>query len=128
MRTKNVFLSSAKNYFILITVVLLFSFLNGGCSEDESTSPPPPNDPNAVSIQNFSFSPGNRTVSAGTTITWTNNDNVAHTVTSSQGSQTVFDSGNIPPGGSFTFTFSQTGTFNYFCTLHPSMTAQVTVQ
>lgn len=128
MKTKSVLTSLIKTYFIPLTVLLLLTILYIGCDEDESTSPPA--DPNSVSIQNLSFNPGNLTVSAGTTVRWTNNDNVAHTVTSgSPGNQTgLFDSGNLPPGGTFEFTFSETGTFNYFCTLHPAMTAQVTAQ
>lgn len=79
----------------------------------------------AVTIANFAFNPGSVTVAAGTTVTWTNNDTVSHTVTSTDG---AFDSGNIAPGETFTFTFSATGTFTYMCSYHPNMTATVVVQ
>lgn len=79
---------------------------------------------NAVSIDGMTFSAGSLKVAAGTTVTWTNNDNVTHTVTADDGS---FDSGNIAAGGIFKHTFSTAGTFNYHCTIHPGMKASVVV-
>jgi plastocyanin len=79
---------------------------------------------NEVFIQGMVFSPNKLTVAAGTTITWTNKDAVAHTVTSSTN---IFDSGSIPAGGTYTFTFATAGSFPYTCTFHPSMKATVTV-
>jgi plastocyanin len=64
------------------------------------------------------------TIAAGTTLTWVNEDNVTHTATAN-GNQF---NGNINPGGSFSFTFSQTGSFPYRCTLHPNMVGTVVVQ
>jgi plastocyanin len=63
-------------------------------------------------------------VAVGTTVTWTNQDSTAHTVTANDGS---FDSGPIQPGKSFSHTFSTAGTVAYHCKIHPSMTATVTV-
>jgi plastocyanin len=80
---------------------------------------------NQVTIQNFSFGPGALTVSAGTTVTWTNSDSVTHTVTAMDGS---FDSSNLEPGQQFSFTFSLPGTYTYHCSIHPFMTGQVVVQ
>ncbi|MGZ3707482.1 MAG: plastocyanin/azurin family copper-binding protein [Bdellovibrionota bacterium] len=54
-------------------------------------------------------------VASGTTVTWTNNDSVPHTATSDTG---AFDSGSIPPGQSYSFTFSQAGDFPYHCSIH----------
>jgi len=65
------------------------------------------------------------TVKAGTTVTWINHDGVVHTITSK--SSNLFDSGNIPTGGSFTYTFTQPGTHNYYCTVHPWMTGTIVV-
>ncbi|MCC7025061.1 MAG: cupredoxin family copper-binding protein [Thermomicrobiales bacterium] len=78
----------------------------------------------SVTIANFSFQPGTISVPAGTTVTWQNADAVAHTVTSDSG---AFDSGQIPPGGSFSTTFSQPGLYTYHCQIHPSMTGSVMV-
>lgn len=78
----------------------------------------------AVSIQNFAFSPGTIQVTAGTTVTWTNNDQTTHTVTADDGS---FDSGDVAPGGTFSMTFTTPGTFAYHCKIHPFMTASIVV-
>lgn len=78
---------------------------------------------NTVSISNFAFDPANITVKKGTTVTWVNNDSVTHTVTSS-----VFSSPDISPGGKFEFTFNNTGTFDYNCSIHPSMKGVVNVE
>ncbi len=79
----------------------------------------------AVSIQNFSFVPQNLAISAGTTVTWTNNDSTTHTVTENS---SAFDSGNLAPGATFSFKFTVAGTFEYHCGIHTSMTGSVTVQ
>ncbi len=80
---------------------------------------------NSVTIMNFAFSPATLTVKTGTKVTWTNNDTVTHTVTADQG---AFDSGNISPGSTFSFTFTKAGTYSYHCNIHHSMTATITVQ
>jgi len=84
----------------------------------------PPANANAVAIQNFAFSPATTTVKAGTTVTWTNRDQDAHTVTASKG---PFRSKTLNPGDTFSFTFTTAGTFEYLCTIHPFMTATVVV-
>jgi amicyanin len=81
----------------------------------------------AATIQNFAFSPTPLTVKVGTTVTWTNKDNVDHTVTTTSG-PVMFDSKNIASGQTFSYTFTQAGTYNYICTIHPFMTGQVVVQ
>jgi len=77
-----------------------------------------------VSIQDFFFSPANVTVEPGTTVTWVNEGNVPHTVTSDDGQ---FDSGVLMPGDSYTVMFKGQGTITYHCAIHPSMTGSVTV-
>lgn len=77
----------------------------------------------SVSIANMSFQPATLPVALNTTVTWTNNDSVTHTVTG-----TDFDSGNIAPGSSYSHTFTIVGTYNYHCAIHPSMAGSVTVQ
>ena len=79
---------------------------------------------NEVWIQGMVFSPASITVAAGTTITWTNKDGVAHTVTSDTG---LFDSGSMSNGATFSPTFSTAGTFPYHCSVHPGMKATVAV-
>ena len=72
----------------------------------------------AVTIKDYAFTPATLTVPAGTTVTWTNNDPVPHTATASDGS---FDSGNLNPGQSFSFTFATPGSFSYVCQYHAGM-------
>jgi len=78
-----------------------------------------------VKIDNFSFGPATLTVPAGTTITWTNRDDIPHTVVSTDG---VFKSKVLDTDEKFTFTFSKAGTYPYFCSIHPKMTGKVIVQ
>lgn len=77
-----------------------------------------------VTLQNFSFNPQNLTVAVGTTVVFKNNDSVTHTVTFDQGAS----NGGLAPGSSFSRTFTAKGTFNYHCSIHPSMTGQIIVQ
>lgn len=79
---------------------------------------------NEVWIQGMAFNPSTITVTSGTTITWTNKDGVAHTVTSTTG---LFDSGSISSNGTYSHLFNTAGTYPYKCTIHPSMTATVVV-
>ena len=80
---------------------------------------------NAVKIDNFTFSPATLTVSPGTTVHWTNKDDVPHTVVSSD---KAFKSSTLDTDQEFTFTFTQPGTYEYFCSLHPKMKATVVVK
>src|SRR5581483_936940 len=80
---------------------------------------------NSITIANFAFAPASLTVKVGTKVTWTNNDSATHTVTALQG---AFDSGDLPTGQSFSFTFTKAGTYNYHCAIHSSMTATIIVQ
>lgn len=79
---------------------------------------------NDVFIQGMAFSPSTITVTAGTAVTWTNKDAVTHNVTSSPA---LFSSGALVTGATYSFTFATPGTYNYKCTIHPSMTGTVIV-
>ena len=105
---------------MLITTLLFIIF--GTSSSCKKTSDVP--GPNEVFIEGNAFNPRTITVTANTTITWTNKDGIAHTVTSTTG---LFDSSTINANGIFTHTFANAGTYNYFCIIHPNMTASVVV-
>jgi plastocyanin len=77
-----------------------------------------------VTIDNFSFAPATLTVKAGATVTWTNKDDMPHTVVSTDKS---FASRALDTGEAFTYTFGSPGTFDYFCSIHPRMTGRVVV-
>ncbi len=83
----------------------------------------------AVSIMGFLFTPEKLSVTAGSTVTWTNSDDIEHTVTSGtpEAPTTEFDSGNKTKGQTFSHTFASPGTFSYFCNNHKSMRGEVTV-
>jgi amicyanin len=78
-----------------------------------------------VKIDNFTFSPPTLTVSAGTTVTWKNEDDIPHTVTSTA---KVFKSSALDTDDNFSFTFTTPGVYEYFCSLHPHMTGKIVVE
>lgn len=121
--------------FLGLFFVASFLFLGSSCNYSSDTKPSvnsnqpaadssqPAVTQNNVSIENFSFNPQEIQVNVGTEVTFTNNDSTAHTVKSDS-----FDSGNLNPKDTFKYTFSNPGTYNYYCSLHPSMTGKVIVQ
>lgn len=77
-----------------------------------------------VKIDNFSFGPATITVARGTTVTWTNRDDIPHTVVSDG----AFKSKAMDTEDKFSYTFAKPGTYSYFCSLHPKMTGKVVVK
>jgi plastocyanin len=77
-----------------------------------------------VKIDNFSFGPQTLTVAVGTTVTWTNGDDIPHTVVSTDG---VFKSKVRDTDEKFSYTFTKAGTYPYYCSVHPKMTGKVVV-
>lgn len=118
--------------FAGVLIMLTGILLTGSCTKDNSTGSDGTDGTggskgpgaNEVYIQNMAFNPSTITITAGTTVKWTNKDGIAHTVTSSTG---VFNSGSVAPDGTFSFTFTAAGTYPYFCTFHPNMTGTVKV-
>ena len=78
-----------------------------------------------VNIDNFTFNPQQITVKAGDTVTWTNHDDIPHTVTSKT---MAFRSKAMDTDDKFSFTFAKPGTYPYFCSLHPHMTGTIVVE
>jgi plastocyanin len=79
----------------------------------------------AVRIANFTFKDQVVTVKTGTTVTWTNDDDIPHTVVAKDG---TFKSKVLDSGDHFAFTFAKPGQFGYFCSLHPHMTGTIVVK
>ena len=112
--------------------VQLTVYLSGGLGASATpaspaptpTPTPPPANAVQVTIQNFAFAPPTLAITTGTTVTWTNKDQIAHTATADDQS---FDSGNLNTGQTWSFTFNQPGTFAYTCTYHPYMKGTITV-
>jgi len=112
---------STKSRLIVVALILISIFsLTNSCKKASDVP-----GLNEVFIQGMAFNPSTITVNANTTITWTNKDGVDHTVTSNTG---IFNSGSISNNGTFSHMFSTVGTFPYYCTIHPSMTASVVVK
>ncbi len=78
-----------------------------------------------VIIDNYAFSPVTLTVKVGTTVTWINHDDDAHTVDSTEGK---FKSGTLNTGDKYEFRFTQAGEYPFYCRFHPKMTGKIVVQ
>src|SRR5208283_2131456 len=113
---------------ILVTVVLLATLIFAARPANTFAATPDdkPASEVAVKIDNFSFSPATITVPAGTTVRWTNRDDIPHTVVSDD--KTTFKSKVMDTDEQFTYTFTKPGTYGYFCSIHPKMTGKVVVQ
>ncbi len=110
----------SKGRIVVITLFALSIFIITSSCKKTSDTP----GTNEVYIQGMAFGPSTITVTVGTTITWTNKDGVAHSVTSNTA---LFDSGPINSNGTYSHLFSTAGTFPYHCMVHPDMTASVIV-
>jgi plastocyanin len=77
----------------------------------------------AINIENYAFNPATVTIAKGATVTWTNNDSTPHQIKSDK-----FNSDLLSQGQSFSFTFAEAGTYDYSCSIHPSMTGTIIVQ
>ena len=82
-------------------------------------------DPNVVTIDNFTFTPPELTVAVGTTVKWINHDDMPHNVINKD---KVFRSKALDTNDSYSFTFTTAGTFDYFCGLHPHMQGKIVVR
>ena len=80
-----------------------------------------------LTIDNFAFSAGRLDVAAGTRVTWTNRDDIPHTVTAAEDPHAI-RSPPLDTGESYTRLFARSGTFHYFCSLHPAMQGMVVVR
>jgi plastocyanin len=117
-RTMSIFGLAA---LVLVGLGMLF---NSPATVAANTPPPASTE---VKIDNFSFTPVTLTVTAGTTVTWTNRDDIPHTVVSADDPKT-FKSKVMDTDEKFSFTFTKPGTYTYFCSVHPKMTGTVVVK
>jgi len=108
---------------LLATVMVLTLLLSAGSPGSRANTAEPASA--EVKVDNFSFGPATLTVAVGTTVTWTNRDDIPHTIVSTD---KVFKSKVLDTDEKFSFTFSKAGTYPYFCSIHPKMTGSVIVQ
>jgi len=106
---------------ILVAIGIYFFVLKNRTVNNEIPNPLTNTEANGtiVSIKNFVFNPQTLKIKIGTKVTWVNNDSVSHTVTSD--SDNILNSPVLSPGQSFSFTFTDSGSTNYHCTIHPAM-------
>ena len=109
---------------LTLTALLLIGPTSCSASKTNNSTTATTTSGNTINIVNFTFTPGTLTVSVGTTVTWTNNDSTTHRPISNTG---VFDSGNLAPKATFSYTFNNAGTFPYHCSIHPYMIGMVIV-
>ena len=107
---------------LLATAMVATLLLSLGSPDSSATTPQPATA--EVKVDNFSFGPPTLTVAVGTTVTWTNRDDIPHTVVSTE---KVFKSKVLDTDEKFSFTFDKAGTYSYFCSIHPKMTGSVVV-
>ncbi len=112
-----------------VLLVLSLGLSRAGCTlaakpaaSGQSTS----NEQFQVKIDNFSFGPATLTVPVGATVTWINQDDVPHNVVSTDGKD--IKSPVLDTDQKFSYTFTKAGTYDYYCKIHPKMTAKVIVQ
>lgn len=110
----------------MLGVAIVLGVLVAGTGTSTFAASPPANASSevAIKIDNFSFSPATITIPVGTTVRWTNGDDIPHTVVSDD---KAFKSKVLDTDEAFTFTFTKPGTFSYFCSIHPKMVAKVVV-
>jgi plastocyanin len=94
-----------------------------GLTRSTSASAPAP--AGAVHIEGFAFGPDSVTIGVGATVTWTNLDRTAHTVTQNGA---LLDSPDLGTSDTYEVTFEEAGTYEYFCKFHPAMRATITVE
>jgi plastocyanin len=113
-----------RNSYIVIAILLILQVAaqtqNKSIATQDSKAAPV-----EVKIDNFSFTPATITVAAGTTVRWTNRDDIPHTVVSDD---QKFESKALDTDDQYSFTFTKPGTYGYFCSIHPKMTGKVVVQ
>lgn len=123
---------------LILFVLLVSAFLAIGCTEKQPIAPinettvSPVNETPAiatggktvdVSIQNFAFEPNSVSISVGDTVKWINLDSAPHTIKGAD-----FTSESLNKDDSFSYTFTKPGTYNYECSIHPSMKGVVIVE
>ena len=109
---------------VVMPVIIAMLLLVAGSSRVRASDQPSAANV-AVKIDNFVFGPQAITVPVGTTVTWTNSDDIPHTAVSTDG---VFKSKVLDTDEKFSYTFTKAGTYSYYCSVHPKMTGQIVVK
>ena len=122
------------SFWSACAIILILTCFFSGCTSSQSpaTTPmittAPPNGSNIITIKDFAFSPANLTIKTGTTVTWMNQDGAVHQIDSDSKTPVDFTSDSLVNGESFSFTFTQPGTYTYHCVYHAPMKGTIIVQ
>ena len=122
MKRRSVLIAGLAAVVMVAVVLLLAGSPNVTANTQQAASAT-----SEVKIDNFSVGPGTITVAVGTTVTWTNRDDIPHTVVSTDDPK-AFKSKVMDTDEKFSYTFAKPGTYSYFCSVHPKMTGKVVVQ
>jgi plastocyanin len=109
-----------------VVSVVLASVLVGalGCGgSSTSTGPSASGHTTSLAMHGSAFSPAVDTVAVGANVTWTNQDGMAHTVTTAPGAPAAISSGSVAGGGTYSHVFGAAGTYQYYCTFHGTPTS-----
>lgn len=110
-----------ENKYLIFAILMILGIVSvSGCTNNSQSG----TTANTVNIQNMAFNPATLNVKVGTTVKWVNMDSTTHQVVSNTG---VFNSGVLKNGQSYTYTFNKTGTYPYYCSIHPSMKGTIVV-
>jgi plastocyanin len=111
--------------YVLTITAMLVAMLAGRQTTQAAVPAGPPAAGAEVKIDNFSFTPATLTVAVGTEVTWTNRDDIPHTIVSDD---KTIKSKALDTDEKFTYTFTKPGTYSYFCSIHPKMKGTIVVQ
>jgi plastocyanin len=120
MKTRRVWIAGLATAVIVALGLLLAGSLKAGANTQQPAT-------TEVKIDNFSFTPALLTVPVGTMVTWTNHDDIPHTVVSADDPK-MFKSKAMDTDEKFSYTFAKPGRYSYFCSVHPKMTGTIVVQ
>lgn len=118
-----------KKGLIIISLLLVLILLSGlgGCNKTQTSYPSVTiKDTPIIEIKDFSFNPSELSIKVGESIIWTNLDSAPHTITSISGDE--IKSNSLNKGETYLHEFNQAGTFEYYCSLHPSMKGKIIVK
>ena len=122
-------MTTSRIFHVLAALVLVLALAACGGSGDSSAAASDTGEaaaePASVTIDDLAYSPGDLSVSPGTEVTWTNDDEAPHTVTFDD--DAAESSGELKTGDTYSVTFDEAGTYSYICAIHPDMKAAVSV-
>ena len=116
----------AFNIMTATLLLLAFGLVMSSCGTPATSQPSGSGNKYQVNIDNFSFTPQTLTVPVGAKVTWTNKDDVPHTVVSTN--KAFPHSSALDTDESFSYAFTKAGTYEYYCSVHPKMLGKVVVQ